>query len=101
MDYFSGTRVLFNEIKKGDLVLVKRLGISPLPSANRFSFLAFILEGPYGDAGKYTFESKKGSGVILNEELDTSCNIYYNAIVHDKICKVYLRHFDLSSLQKK
>ena len=101
MNYLSGTKVLFSDIKKGDLVSVKRIGIIPTPDSIKISLLAFILSGPHGEAGQFTFESKNGSGVILYDDLDTSCNIYYKAIVEDKICKVYLRHVNLDSIQKK
>jgi hypothetical protein len=101
MDYYAGTKVHFKDITKGDLIQVKRGGIMPPPSSNRFKFLALILSGPHGKAGHYTFESKKGPGVILFKEEDYSCQIYYEAIVEDKISKVYLKHFVLDSLQKK
>tara|TARA_Y100000591_G_C21840105_1_gene705032 strand:+ start:163 stop:468 length:306 start_codon:yes stop_codon:yes gene_type:complete len=97
----EGKKVLYSKIKKGDLIQVKRLGIIPPPSSNRFKFLALILSGPHGNAGKYTFESKKGPGVILFDESDYSCQLYYEAIVEDRISKVYLKHFVLESLQKK
>lgn len=97
----DGKKVHFNKIKKGDLIQVKRLGIIPPPSSNRFKFLALILAGPYGKAGPYTFESKNGPGVILYEEEDYACQIYYEAIVEDRISKVYLKHFVLDTHQKK
>jgi hypothetical protein len=101
MNFSPGNKVHFSDIKKGDLVSVKRVGIIPAPESFKNSLLAFILEGPHGNAGTFTFESKKGPGVILYDGMDTSCNIYYKAIVENRICKVYLRHIDLKSIQKK
>ena len=44
---------------------------------------------------------KNGPGVILYEEEDYACQIYYEAIVEDRISKVYLKHFVLDTHQKK
>jgi len=96
-------RVLFSEIKRGDLILVRQEGIVPkIDSVHSNSSLvpAFILSGAKGHAGKYTFESKDGSGVLLFKE-NNSCELYYDAIVLSTKCKVLLKFFDIDSLQKR
>ena len=84
-------------------MLVDQKGIIPgidLPLSSSSLVPAFILSGPSGRPGQYTFESKKGAGVILFEE-NNSCEIYYDAVVLNYRRKVFLRYFDIESLQKR
>ena len=92
-------KIKYSDIKPGDLVEVKTPDITSLDTSSPNICLAFILSTPKGDAGKFIFESNSGGGVVLFEN-DHSCNIYYDALVGKRLCKVFLKDFSWEFLEK-